>query len=199
MIAYRKEKLENAIVFFIQAHMKKARKKAFQTFMYKYLALFEFFTLERTGRPALDLDYYALEKGPVPKEIYDRIGENCLDKSVVKEAQATEYGKYYFEATADPDLAYFSEIEIDIMQEIVDTYIRRGVRTDDLIQVTHKRIRAWQIAWEKSKPFRSTINFDDTFPGVLEKDEAELTDQEEVYLLYKGAQAVHDAANWESV
>jgi hypothetical protein len=69
---YQMEKIENAICFFAKEHQKKARKPLYQTFLYKYLAFLDFISLRETGQPALGLRYLAMEKGPVPIEIYDK-------------------------------------------------------------------------------------------------------------------------------
>lgn len=66
MIPYQKEKIENAICFFAYEHKKATRKFLTQTYLYKYLALFDFKCLEETGKPALGLKYMAMEKEADP-------------------------------------------------------------------------------------------------------------------------------------
>jgi len=70
MIPYQKERIENAICFFASEHQKRSEKPAFQTFIYKYLAMLDFLSIEETGQPVLGLNYVALKRGPVPEEIY---------------------------------------------------------------------------------------------------------------------------------
>ena len=72
MIPYRKEKIENAICFFAFEHKKATKKPLYQTYLYKYLAFFEFDHIKKYGRPPLGLKYLAMERGPVPIEIYEK-------------------------------------------------------------------------------------------------------------------------------
>lgn len=72
MIAYRAEKIKNAICYFAAEHEKKTKKHLSQTFLYKYLAFLDFESLSDTGHPVLGLKYKAMGRGPVPIEIYDK-------------------------------------------------------------------------------------------------------------------------------
>ena len=71
MLPYRKERIENAMFFFAQKHHQKTKNYLSQTFLYKYLAFFEFRYLKATGDMPLELTYKAMERGPVPMEIYN--------------------------------------------------------------------------------------------------------------------------------
>jgi hypothetical protein len=42
MLSYRKERIDNAVLFFAQKHHQKTKKYLSQTVLYKYLAFFEF-------------------------------------------------------------------------------------------------------------------------------------------------------------
>jgi hypothetical protein len=57
-------------LFLCQGTQKAEEKRSSQTYLYKYLALFNFGILIKTGRTALDLEYTTMENGPVPNEIY---------------------------------------------------------------------------------------------------------------------------------
>jgi uncharacterized phage-associated protein len=70
MLAYRKERIDNAILFFAKEHYKKTKNDLSQTALYKYLAFFEFRYLKKYGEMPLELEYKAWEYGPVPIEIY---------------------------------------------------------------------------------------------------------------------------------
>ena len=72
MLAYRKERVENAICYFACEFTRKTRKYPTQTYIYKLLASFDFQRLTKTGQPAFDLEYRAMENGPVPTEIYNK-------------------------------------------------------------------------------------------------------------------------------
>ena len=52
MIAYQKEKIENAVCFFASKHKEYTGKNLYQTSLFKYLALFEIEYLKETWTPA---------------------------------------------------------------------------------------------------------------------------------------------------
>jgi hypothetical protein len=66
MVAYRKERINHALLFFAQEHYKKTHKYLSQTVLYKYLAFFEFRYLKYVGDMPLELTYKAMQHGPVP-------------------------------------------------------------------------------------------------------------------------------------
>jgi len=55
MVPYRNEKIQNAIAYFAEQHRLRVRRPLYQTFLFKYLAFFDFFCLKETGRPSLEL------------------------------------------------------------------------------------------------------------------------------------------------
>jgi hypothetical protein len=184
MFAYKKERLENAICFFAREHKRRKRKDPTQTYIYKYLALFDFEMLIKTGRPALDLEYMAMAKGPVPIEIYEKRGsyETELFKFVPQEENNTVIvvktkGK-------KPNLEYFSESEIAEMQRIVEIYINTSIDTKILSEASHEMLTAWKKAWKRKN--NSKIEMIDAFPGISGKKDEDLSPQEENFLTYYG-------------
>src|SRR4030043_97032 len=109
MIAYREEKIKNAICYFATEHAKRTKKPLHQTFLYKYLAFLDFESLSDTGHPVLGLKYKAMERGPVPTEIYSKrkgLMTECF------EFKELEDNKFIIMAKGHPNLEYFSSYEI---------------------------------------------------------------------------------------
>jgi len=186
MIAYQKERLENAISFFARKIQEIAHKPAYQTYIYKYLALFDFRMLKKRGTPALGIDYDAFEKGPVPKDLYDNI--DILESKYFK-VNIDNDGNYYFESTQNPDLDYFSPSEITTMTEIVNQFIRQGMTTREVIEATHQEIKAWQKAWKnRGDKGRVRMKYEDSFENIANKDTKNITPEEEAFLIYNGFQ-----------
>ncbi len=181
MIPYQKEKIENAICFFAYEHKKATRKFLTQTYLYKYLALFDFKCLEETGKPALGLKYMAMEKGPVPIDIYserDKIKSNCF------EFKKTNENIYVIFPKSKPNLDYFSEYEIKEMKRLIEIYADRFVKASDMSEASHQTIKAWKKAWAKQP--NSIIDYDYVFDdNIYTKPEESLTVAEECYLMYK--------------
>jgi hypothetical protein len=182
MIAYQKEKIENAIAFFAARHKKATRKPLSQTFLYKYLAFLDFTSLEETGRPVLGLQYRAMERGPVPVEIYAKRQEL---KTSFFEFRNTDGTQFVVLPKKDPNLDYFSKYEIDLMERLIEIFADAFVRTGDISEASHQEIKAWKKAWDRQP--NSIIDYDLTFTnGFFSKPEEQLTLAEETYLIYKG-------------
>ncbi len=193
MMAYQKERLENAISFFAQKIQEITGKSAYQTYIYKYLALMDFRLLKLKGQPAIGLTYDAFEKGPVPKDLYDNI--DILESEYYK-VEIDDDGNYYFESTKKPDLDYFSPSEIKIMNDIVNEFVRPGMTTHEVIDATHKEIKAWINRGNKG---RVEIKYEDNFEDFQNKDINNLTPVEEAFLVYSGIRKMLANENRRSI
>ena len=181
MIAYRAEKIKNAICYFAAEHTKRTKKYLPQTFLYKYLAFLDFESLSDTGHPVLGLKYKAMGRGPVPIEIYDKrkgLKTECF------EFKELEDEKIIIIPTGRPNLEYFSSYEIQKMRRLIEIFADVFVKASDISEASHESIRAWRETWRKKK--NGIIDYDAQFPGdIKNKDEKKLTPSEEHYLIYK--------------
>lgn len=183
VIPYQKEKLENAVCYFAKEHASHTRHRLYQTFLYKYLALFDFGYLRAYGKPALGLTYQAMQMGPVPKELYERRHDRELSKCF--SFQKDESGHLAVVVKTAPNLDYFSKREIDLMNRIIEICAAGYVTSTIMSDASHQEIRAWQRTW-KCAP-NTVIDFAMEFPeDVFNKPEHRLTFPEEVFLVQKG-------------
>ena len=183
MIPYRDEKIINSVYFFASQHREKTKQYLYQTFLYKYLAFFDFRSLEDTGEPALGLTYLALEKGPVPDEIYNS-----------NKYRKTELYKFQKKAetviiiplqNAKPDYDYFSPFEIELLNNLIEIFAVTYINTKTMSDASHKEIMAWRRTW-KNKP-NSPIKYIDNFPGnLLKKSTENINPIEEHFLIFSG-------------
>ena len=181
MIPYQKEKIENAICFFASEHHKKTKHPLYQTFLYKYLAFLDFEILRETGRPCLGLKYKAMERGPVPIEIYSQRNEI---KSLLFEFRRDQEDKITVHPKSKPNLDYFSKKEISQMQRLIEIYAKSYIPAKLISDASHESILAWKKTW-KSQP-NGMIDYKSEFDDrLLNKKEEELTYPEESYLTYK--------------
>ncbi len=185
MIAYKEEKINNAICYFASEYKKRAERNICQTILYKMLAFLDFIILERTGKPALELEYKAMQKGPVPREIYDNRG-------IPYETECFKFVRigpqnYIIEHKQEPDMDYFSNYEKETMEEIISRYSNKNVTqkeiTETICDDSHKEIKAWELAWNKKK--NSIIDYDYVFGNISFKPESELSQAESMYLTYR--------------
>jgi len=183
MIPYQKEKIENAICFFAKEHRKKTRHTLYQTFLYKYLALFDFGYLKKYGKPSLGMTYRAMEKGPVPMEVYGKRADVPWSKLFV--FQQDQNKNIMIIPKGAPDLDYFSSREIELLNTLIEIYAHCFIDSKLMSDASHQEIRAWERTWKKKQ--NDYIDFSLEFPGnVFEKSETDLTFPEEVYLTQKG-------------
>ncbi|MEW5817946.1 MAG: type II toxin-antitoxin system antitoxin SocA domain-containing protein [Spirochaetota bacterium] len=178
MKPYQKERFENAVCFFSSEHFKKTKKYPSPTHIYKYLAFFEFEVLEETGSAPLELEYKAMDHGPVPYKIWEQRREL---KSELFRFEEYEPDKIIVKALKTPNLDYFSEYEIEKMNTLIfifaSTWTTAGIMSD----ASHEKIKAWKKAFTRQK--NSIINMAETFDDLQSRPEGQLTPAEEHFLI----------------
>lgn len=185
MIPYQKEKIENAICFFAREHLKKTKHPLYQTFLYKYLAFLDFESLRETGRPCLGLTYKAMERGPVPMEIYNKRNEF---KTPSFEFRRDQEGRITIHSKCKANLEYFSKYEINQMHKLIEIYAKSYIPAKLISDASHEAVLAWKKTWMKHP--NGIIDYIKEFDdNILNKKEEELNYPEESYLIYKALEA----------
>ncbi len=189
MIAYREEKIKNAICYFAKEHYKRTNRYIRQTLLYKYLGFLDFESIKNRGKPVLGLSFIAYDKGPVPPEIRakrDNYDTECF-------SFFNTGGDYYnIMPKSDADLSYFSKSEIELMDNILSRYSRKELRNEEMIDAAIKDSHKI-LAWEKArKRFHKKMRYEDMFPNIDKKSEEELTPEEENFLIYEGLKRKSD-------
>jgi hypothetical protein len=181
MVAYRNERINHAMLFFAREHHKKTRRYLSQTALYKYLAFFEFRYLKSYGEMPLDLEYRAMEYGPVPIEIY----ANRETKNYFTLVSFEQAGKgLIVKPTGKFDPDYFAETELEEMRNLIEIFARQWVGAGVMSKASHDDIRAW-IVTRNDRPNQIIDPIDEFDRNILEIPEEELTPQEERYLTQK--------------
>ena len=197
VIAYSKERLDNAVAHFAKFHKEITGNKAYKTYIFKYIALFDFMILDVTGKPAFDIDYDALEMGPVPSELYDHIDEY---KSSFFSIIEDDNGNHYMIPTQEMNMDYFSEFEQEKLGQIVSNYIFKGMKTKDVYDRTHDEILSWRTAWSgRGTALRVPMDYSDEFKNILDKEEADLSPEEESFLVFRGLKLAEHSTSRNSI
>jgi len=151
MLSYQKERIDNALLFFAQNHYKKTKKYLSQTFLYKYLAFFEFRYLKKVGDMPLELTYKAMEHGPVPMEIYNNRDNPSYFSKIVFEPIQTKSGKsmYLVKPKGTFDSDYFADAELKEMNELIDIFAKRWVGATEMSEASHQEIKAWKKTYSR--------------------------------------------------
>lgn len=182
MIAYQREKIENAICFFASEHKRKTRKPLHQTFLYKYLAFLDFEGIKETGRPVLGLNYKAMKWGPVPEEIYSK--KDYYNTPLFIFQRDLKENRIMVLPKRKPDLRFFSKYEISLMEKLIEIFADRYVYTGLISDASHEEIIAWKRTWEK-RP-NEIIDYALTFDTeLMVKPFNKLSRPEENFLIYK--------------
>ena len=144
MIMFREEKIKNAIIFFLR---ESKNNELYQTSLYKYLAFLDFNAIEKWGRPVLNLEYRAMEHGPVPIELYNQLEEKTKNYCSIIDDQDQKKVKLKYKN--QPNMDYFSGREINLMNELIEIYSNDYDKAHIMSEASHEKIKAWKKTWEK--------------------------------------------------
>jgi len=118
-IHHRREKLLHAIAYFTRN-----TRHCHTLKLSKLLHFLDFEHYRQTGRPVTGLEYRALPKGPVPRELLPMIESESEQKKPVLEIRETfdelteEIVKRDFKAKKKFDKTYFTPRELEIMERL---------------------------------------------------------------------------------
>jgi len=151
MLSYRKERIDNAILFFALNHYKKTKNYLSQTFLYKYLAFFEFRYLKKAGDMPLELTYKAMDHGPVPIEIYSNRENPAYFPKVIFEPFQTKSGKtgYLVKPNGKFDSDYFAIAELEEMNQLIDIFAQQWVGSTEISEASHQALQAWKKTYSR--------------------------------------------------
>ena len=186
MLAYRKERIDNAILFFAQNHYKKTKKYLSQTFLYKYLAFFEFRYLKAAGDMPLELTYKAMERGPVPMKIYDNRNNPGFFSKVIFEPFQTKSCKdgYLVKPNGKFDPDYFAEAELEMMNNLIEIFAQQWVGAAEMSEASHQDIKAWKKTYSR-QPNADIDPIEEFDRDILAVPEEMLHTEELKYLMHR--------------
>jgi len=134
--------------------------------MLKLLYFLDFTHCKQTGYPSIGLEYYAWERGPVPKnfwmEVKDGIipddfeGKFAIFIDIDPEDPLENRKELLFKAIAKPDLTVFSPREIKTLKHLVDVY--RDTPAYLMTEVTHLHNQPWDTT-KKTKGLNNPIDY----------------------------------------
>ncbi len=180
MFPYKDEKIVNAISYIAIKHKEKTKQFLFQTSLYKYLAFIDFESTKETGEPVTGLIYKAMERGPVPKEIYS---EGNYQSTELYKFVKNDNNVQIIPTKQLPDLNFFSEYEIQLMDKYLDIFAESWIKSSHMSDASHEEIFAWKRTYKKEP--NAEIEYKNHFPGNLqEKDVAKLNLSQEHFLLF---------------
>ena len=153
-------------------------KNPFKVKMFKLLFLFDFTHFKETGLPATDSSYYAWDRGPVPKDLFEELEEGRVPDdlngliSIVTQQREDGFVSYRFapRAKSKPDLSVFTPRQIRIMDELIEIY--RDATGAEMSEISHLPKSPWDRT-RKEKGDYAEIDY------MLAIDESALISEEE--------------------
>ncbi|WP_424362949.1 Panacea domain-containing protein [Methylocystis parvus] len=141
LISREREKLIQAIVFFVQNTKKCGKVKLF-----KLLYFLDFEHFKATGRSVTGLDYFAWKMGPVPVSLFDEIETPQPDmaEALHFEERAIRNGQHVMLVIKPHALfsdRHFSRRELELMRSLAAEY--RDAEADDMVEATHLENTPW--------------------------------------------------------
>ena len=140
-----REKLLNAVIYFA-----KNVKIASKLKIFKLLYFLDFKHFQETGKSVTNLDYYALDWGPVPCDFYGEVKDNELPKDFSDYLMIEQFksenseksgGIFKPKLKVQPNMKVFSPREKRIMCELVEIY--KDVDAKLISDVSHFKNHPW--------------------------------------------------------
>ncbi len=177
-----REKLLNAIVFFVTN-----TRNCYKLKLFKLLFYFDFGIYRQTGRSVTGLRYFAWPLGPVPNDLVDEL-----------KAPRPDFARAVFvheEGAADPDLpgprlmirgrkkfdeTVFTQRELDMLEHLADVF--RDATASMMTEATHLAGEPWHHVFKVERrpqaeiPYRLAL---DEKPGSITAEQADQIEREE--------------------
>ena len=136
------------------------------TKLMKLLNFFDFEHFNQTGYPAIGLEYYAFERGPVPKkfwlEIKDGVAPDDLKDKVVLNLKTGEYDQnrkeieFIAKPKAQVNFSIFTPREKKILEKLA--FIYEDANAKMMSEISHEAEWPWEIT-KNEKGINSEIDY----------------------------------------
>lgn len=147
LITHNREKLINAIVYFLDETSWYGKTKLF-----KLLYFLDFEHFKETGRSVTGEDYFAWKKGPVPVTVQEEIGnpdqEVDFAISFDIDIKTDKRGKkiVYLLPKVKFDPSHFTKRELHLLKDIATRYSMNTA--NEMVEQTHLKTQPWHRVWE---------------------------------------------------
>lgn len=161
LITHEREKLLQAISFFLSN-----TKKCGKTKLFKLLYFLDFEHFKMTGRSVTGLTYYAWKLGPVPTALYDEFDapdgdfQESFDRAEIQTAKGVMQALSPKQAfSAD----HFTARELKIMQKLAAEY--RDLDAEQMVEETHLENLPWDKVYNQAGKKQAEIPYDLALPA----------------------------------
>lgn len=130
------ERLGNTIVFLVEKI-----QPLYKTKLLKLIYLLDELATSRNGIPFLGLEYKVWQAGPVSSDLYEELNQPYLLEPFITLEQDNKGVKVIAKKKFNDD--EFSEMEVNLMKEIVQRY--KITPAEKLVEITHRKSAPWYI------------------------------------------------------
>ncbi len=184
-IEHTREKLINAIIFFL-----KNTKYCGKTKLFKLLYFLDFIHFKQTAKSVTKLVYNAFPWGPVPADLFNELETPLPDLQkylFIPKTDTREFFQIKIRKGVNFEPKYFSKRELRIMAQVADIFYEANA--EDMTNVTHLPSDPWHKTM-KSKGERAEIDYmlslDDTRESLSRERAIDIiTEIEEVRSLFE--------------
>ena len=145
LVDRKKEKLTNAIIYFVDN-----TKFCGKTKLFKLLYFLDFEHFSKTGKSVTGLEYFAWPMGPVPTKLFEELDAptELTSDSMEISTRRTPQNKEMLDIT--PKIAfkpdYFSKRELKLLETLSKEYFSSAA--GDMIEATHLENLPWHEVYE---------------------------------------------------
>lgn len=138
IITHHREKLINAIIYFA-----KNTKKCGKVKLMKLLYFLDFMHFKQTGKSVTGLKYYAWDKGPVPKDLFEEISGDMGEdlKKAIAIVPFDRFQKIVPKRAQRFDSTHFTKREINLLKMTADIF--KDANAEQMTMVSHLRKEPW--------------------------------------------------------
>jgi hypothetical protein len=131
----------------------------------------------------LELEYKAMEHGPVPIEIYaNREARGYFSLVTFDLVPLRDGGSGYIVTPKGPfNPDYFAETELEEMKNLIESFARRWITASIMSDSSHREIKAWRTTF-KDHPNAIIDPVNEFDRDILTIPADDLTSEEERYL-----------------
>jgi len=183
IIEHNREKLINAIIYFLDNS-----KFCGKTKLFKLLYYLDFMHFRETGRSVTGLDYYAWQFGPVPKMLAEEIKSPEPDLNANISIQENNTDFTVIKPKRKFDNTFFTKREMRLLENVV--FIFKDARAEDMVDASHLPNHPWDKTITSKGELAKidyTLALDDTESSLFLDEVIErLRDREEMVKAFNG-------------
>ena len=157
-----KEKLINSILYFT-----KKVKYPGKTKICKLLFNLDFTHFKEAGKSVTGLEYYAWERGPVPKSLFYKLSGDIISEEFQQYIEVIKREKLHeIYPKKKPNLSVFSKREKRILEEVAEIY--KYAKAKDMTEISHLKGNPWYTTLKSKgeKKIDYMLALDDTVESI---------------------------------